>query len=174
MKESLGLLALFVLLALSNTGCAFKSMSISSTSFEAPKVDKPVRKGPEATVSLAWDASPSTNVTSYRLYWGPATATYTNSLDCPADIRTNTVGPLIRGGTYYFAVTALAGTLESLPSNEVQYNPPLPPAPPTNLVIITAQAAPSPAGPWTNVSTFTMTNLEAAGFYRLSITKTNL
>ena len=90
-------------------------------------------------VALAWDPSPTTNVgvIDYRLYYGPASATYTNSFS----VGTNTTGSvsnLVRGSTYFFAVTAFCATnlLESDFSNEVSCRLPAPPNPPTVLKII--------------------------------------
>lgn len=90
-------------------------------------------------VQLAWDPSPTTTmgVINYELYYGPASATYTNSFS----VGTNTTGSvsnLVRGSTYFFSVTAVCATnlLESDFSNEISYTSPTPPAPPTVLKII--------------------------------------
>jgi hypothetical protein len=92
-----------------------------------------------SSVSLAWDPSPTTTmgVINYNLYYGPASATYTNSFS----VGTNTTGSvsnLVRGSTYFFAVTAVCATngLESDFSNEVSCKSPAPPTPPTVLKII--------------------------------------
>jgi hypothetical protein len=90
-------------------------------------------------VQLAWNASPATNfgVLTYNLYYGPASATYTNSFSVGTNI-TGSVSNLVRGSTYFFAVTAVSATysLESDFSNEISYTSPKPPTPPTVLKII--------------------------------------
>lgn len=92
---------------------------------------------PPAYVGLAWDAEPaSNNIALYKLYWGVASRTYTNSL--PFTNNTGTVSNLIRGVTYYFGATAVnTNGLESTNfSNEVSTNSPVPPPPPTVLRLI--------------------------------------
>lgn len=88
-------------------------------------------------VSLAWDASVSTNALTYKIYWGVATRTYTNSVSAGTNL-TCTVSNLVRGPTYFFAATALdISGLESDYSDEVSTTCPAPPMPPTLLKIIT-------------------------------------
>ena len=77
-----------------------------------------------AYVILQWTPSPSPTVTNYNVYYGVASRSYTNELS--VGFATNAIVlPLIRGLTYYFAVTATAmagtNTLESSFSNEVNY-----------------------------------------------------
>jgi fibronectin type 3 domain-containing protein len=80
---------------------------------------------PAASVTLAWDASPSPNVVGYRLYYGTASRAYTHSL-ATGSATTVTVSNLVRGTTYYFAVTAIDEFgLESDFSEEISYMPPL-------------------------------------------------
>jgi len=80
----------------------------------------------DQSVSLAWDASPSTDVAGYVVHYGGASRAYANSLDV-GDTTTATVQGLSEGNTYYFAVTAYdAGGLSSLPSDEVRYEVPIP------------------------------------------------
>lgn len=92
-------------------------------------------------VTLAWDPAPATNnVASYKIYWGVATRTYTNSL--PTSSTTITVSNLAYSTTYFFAATAIGTNgLESVYSSEVFTNTPpvpqFPPPPPTVLRIIT-------------------------------------
>jgi len=71
------------------------------------------------SVTLAWNAV--NGVAGYRLHYGTASGTYTQTVDV-GDITTATVSRLTPGLTYYFAVTAynVAG-LESLPSNQVSF-----------------------------------------------------
>lgn len=75
---------------------------------------------PPASVTLAWNASPGTNViTNYNVYYGLATQTYTGVTAAGTNL-TVTVTNLSRGTTYYFAATAVDNNgLESMYSTEV-------------------------------------------------------
>jgi hypothetical protein len=77
-----------------------------------------------ASVTLAWNPSPDSNVTGYRLYYGTASHNYTNTV--PADLSaTATVAGLAEGATYVFAVTAINNLgMESDYSNEISYTVP--------------------------------------------------
>jgi len=91
-----------------------------------------------ADVTLAWNASTSTSVTGYRVHYGQATATYSNTVDAGAAL-TKVVTGLTPGQRYFFAATAYDGWGQvSSYSNEVVYTVPLPPPPlaPTNLRVI--------------------------------------
>jgi fibronectin type 3 domain-containing protein len=91
-----------------------------------------------ASITLAWNASPSTGLgpISYNMYYGPSSATYTNKLVSNTNL-TLTVSNLVRGSTVYFAVTATTTNgLESVFSNEISYQLSPPPLPPTVLRII--------------------------------------
>lgn len=78
------------------------------------------------SVTLAWDASPSPEVTGYRVYYGAASGDYTNSV-VVGDVTTNTVSGLTSGVTYFFAVTAYdTNVVESTFSNEISFVPGLP------------------------------------------------
>jgi hypothetical protein len=57
------------------------------------------------SITLAWDPSPDTSVVGYKVYWGIATRTYTNSLSA-GGATTLTISNLVAGRTYYFAATA--------------------------------------------------------------------
>jgi hypothetical protein len=74
-----------------------------------------------ASLKLAWDPSPDTSVTGYRLYYGTSGGSYANVVD--AGNRTDyTVTGLDAGTTYYFAATAYTGSGgESTFSNEASY-----------------------------------------------------
>lgn len=79
-----------------------------------------------ASVTLAWDASPDASVTGYRIYFGPASGAYTNSV-AVGNVTNATVTSLKAGAIYYFAATAHDGSgLESAFSNETSYTPPVP------------------------------------------------
>ena len=76
------------------------------------------------SVTLAWDASADVNVTGYRVYYGVASATYTNSA-AVGNVTSATLASLSDGVTYYFAVTAYDATgTESDFSNEATYTVP--------------------------------------------------
>jgi len=79
-----------------------------------------------ASVTLAWDASPSPEVTGYKIYFGPSSRNYTNVINV-GNVLVATVTNLSTGGTYFFAATAYdGGGLESDFSNEVSYTVPVP------------------------------------------------
>lgn len=86
-----------------------------------------------ASVTLAWDTNgsdPTNGPVIYKVYYGPASATYTNTISAGTNL-TATVTNLTKGQTYYFAATAsLTNTLESAYSNEINWtlgtNPPAP------------------------------------------------
>src|SRR5437879_457581 len=75
----------------------------------------------EATVTLAWDPSPDSTVTSYRVHYGLASNDLSGTLDV-GNVTQVTVLNLAPGVLYYFTVTAYNGDgIESLDSNEVSY-----------------------------------------------------
>lgn len=75
-------------------------------------------------VTLAWDRSPDSSVTGYRIYYGAASGNYTNSV-AVGNATTNVLQGLTGGVTYFFAVTAYdASGLESSFSNETSYTVP--------------------------------------------------
>jgi fibronectin type 3 domain-containing protein len=73
-------------------------------------------------VSLAWSASSAPNVVGYRLYYGTAPRTYSQSFGAGVAVGNTTtfnVSGLTAGKTYYFAVTAVDNLgNESAYSNE--------------------------------------------------------
>jgi fibronectin type 3 domain-containing protein len=78
------------------------------------------------SVALAWQPSSSTNVTSYRVYYGTSSGNYTNSV-LVGMVMTNTVSGLASGVTDYFAITVIgADGQESAFSNEINYMPGVP------------------------------------------------
>lgn len=79
-----------------------------------------------ASATVAWDPSPSIDVTGYKLYVGTASKTYTKIFDVgsPLQFRTTNLVPTI---PYFYAVTAYNSIgLESDFSQEISYIPPLP------------------------------------------------
>ncbi len=84
-----------------------------------------------ASVNLAWDASASTDVSGYRIYFGTSSNSMTNTL-AVGNTTTTTVSSLTSGTNYFFTAKATnAAGLESAGSNVLSYTPPNPP-PPTN------------------------------------------
>lgn len=75
------------------------------------------------SVTLAWDASSSSNVISYGIYYGCVSRTYTNRTEV-GNVTNYTITNLSSTATYYFSATAINDIgLESDYSNEVQYPP---------------------------------------------------
>jgi hypothetical protein len=85
--------------------------------------------GQSSSVTLAWDANaattdPGTNTVGYRVYIGPSSGDYTQSIDV-GNSTTATVSGLTSGSTYYFAVIAYSAEASaSSPSNEVSFTAP--------------------------------------------------
>ena len=80
--------------------------------------------GATYTVMLAWDPSASSYVTSYNIYVGTASATYTNVIST-GNVTLATVTGLAWGVTYYYAATAVdINGVESDFSNEISYKRP--------------------------------------------------
>ena len=93
----------------------------------------------KVSVNLAWDASPSPEVTNYKIYWGPTASSYTNCATF-GNVTTATVTGLLPGTKYFFAATAATATgLESDYSNEVGYITPALPSPPARIRIPSAE-----------------------------------
>lgn len=81
------------------------------------------------SVTLAWDPSPATEVTGYRVYYGTASGTYAAFLSVGNTNRATVTG-LAAGVRYYFAATALSSSgLESPFSTEVSQLVPSPTQP---------------------------------------------
>ena len=67
--------------------------------------------------SLAWNASPSSDVAGYKVHYGTASGTYATHLDVGSALSA-TIPNLNSGTTYYFAVSAYNSAGESGYSNE--------------------------------------------------------
>lgn len=130
----------------------------------------------ESSVTLAWDASPDTNVSGYYLCYGLQSGQYTYTNTLPGPITNNVVTGLETGKVYYFAVAAYsADGLMSDFSNEVTYtnNPPIGPSSVTYLVAKVEW--------WTNMMYITRSNFNLTSFtnpptlqfYRSSLIITN-
>lgn len=87
------------------------------------------------SVRLAWNKSLTTNVTGYRVYYGAASGNYSNSI-VAGNVTNNTVGGLMGGVAYYFAVASYnASGVLSVFSNEISYVPVIP-VPPSSVATI--------------------------------------
>jgi len=62
-----------------------------------------------ATVSFRWQQNSEPDLAGYKLYYGPASRTYTNHV-LLGRIGTYTMSNLVAGATYYFALAALNTT----------------------------------------------------------------
>lgn len=88
------------------------------------------------SVKLAWDASPSSDVTGYNVYYRTDSGDWSLPLDV-GNVTTATVSNLNDATTYVFSVTAYnSARIESPRSNEVPYTTPSPP-PPEELYTLT-------------------------------------
>lgn len=81
-------------------------------------------------IKLAWDASPSTNVTGYILYAGTNNPALTNVAERINTGTNQTISvSFAKSGSWFFWVTAHDDLrVESLPSNILQVQVPEPPA----------------------------------------------
>ena len=87
------------------------------------------------SVSLAWNPSAGPDIAGYKIYYGAASLTYTNTTDV-GNATNATVANLISGTTYFFAATAYdTSGLESDYSAEVVY---------TNQATVTITNVPPP------------------------------
>ena len=76
--------------------------------------------GSSESIRLAWDKSPSTKVTGYKILFGSQPGNYTDSVDV-GDVATATLSGLKSGTKYYVVVVAVDGRgNQSPPSNELQ------------------------------------------------------
>ena len=72
-------------------------------------------------LDLSWNASTSTNVAGYNLYYGTASGNYTSKISA-GNVTAITISNLVPGVTYYFAATAYdANGNESPLSNEASF-----------------------------------------------------
>lgn len=86
----------------------------------------------QAQVTLAWTPSSSSGLSGYNMYQGGSSGAYTNvSFVAGANTTSVTLTNLVRGSLTFYAVTAVSTNgLESVYSNEVNYqSPALPVAP---------------------------------------------
>ena len=130
-----------------------------------------VVSNPAPVVQLAWNPSTASGVTNYTVYFGVGSGQYTNKT-LVGSITNAAITLPARGVTFYFAATATAGGLESLFSNEVNYTPPNPPAPPTQkpLTVLTVMKSTAPDGVFADAGmSWSDVPSDTASFYRLKI-----
>lgn len=86
----------------------------------APAADYPTNRG---TVTLAWDASPDTNVVGYRIVFGAESGLYSQSSSIISNATTVHLVGLEEGRLYFAACVAIdrSGVM-SVPSNEVEFH----------------------------------------------------
>ena len=71
------------------------------------------------TISLAWDANPSSGIAGYKVYYGTSSGDYPTVINV-GDTTTYTISNLHSGHTYYLAVTVYdTSGNESGYSNEI-------------------------------------------------------
>jgi hypothetical protein len=89
--------------------------------------------------TLTWDASPEFGLVGYKIYYGTASYSYTQTVTV-GNVTRATIDGLEAGRTYYFAVTALYGFGEESDfSNEATYVVP-------NSMVVTLQVIPQADG----------------------------
>ncbi|MEW6219008.1 MAG: PKD domain-containing protein [Thermodesulfobacteriota bacterium] len=105
---------------------------------------------PAAEITLTWDANREPRLAGYRIYWGQASRSYSQSADAgPA--TTFTVTGLAPDQTFYFAATAYDGAGNESPfSDEISWRSPAAPAAAPEVPAQTPppgrdEAAPAPA-----------------------------
>ncbi len=103
------LVALFVLIAL----CAGGALWLTA-------IRVPETSSRPASIKLAWDKSPSPNVTGYKILIGPHPRGYTDAVNVGNE-GTVTLTQLMQGTRYYIVVVAVdAEGKQSAPSNEIE------------------------------------------------------
>jgi hypothetical protein len=84
----------------------------------------------QSSVTLAWNASTSSGVSGYKVYRGAATGNYNLSVN-PGNVTQATIGGLVPGATYCFAVSAYSTDgVESPLSAEISFTTPTNSRPP--------------------------------------------
>lgn len=155
-------------------GVALLVLTVTFLSHAAPPPLPPAAKAivrSQPAVGLQWDDpnAPGSSL-GYKVYWGPSSGAYTNNQQV---VTNSSVVTLEYGSLYFFAVTCLgSGGSESVPSNEVAYQTPNQPMPPTNLVVVAVNLEGSGnLVLWTNVSVLNITNYPGSKttFYRSSL-----
>lgn len=181
--QSIGIVAMLIVLAVcadgsivptAKRGPAYKSPRAAGEMMNAPMLLGATSLTPSQrivtvsvpktrAVNLAWN--PSSDVAGYNVFSGGRSRSYTNSL-AVGNVVAASVPNLLKGSTYYFAVTAYdAFGYESQFSSEVSYTVPF-----YDLfgVSVTFLKSDKSTGPWTSVTTFpeiTVANTNLTEFY---------
>jgi hypothetical protein len=103
------------------------SVSDGQASVELPPFDVEVQAYASGTATLSWlapsknlDGSALVDLSGYRLYWGPESGNYSDSVEISNPGITTFVVENLTTGWHYFAITAVNGqSLESPMSSEV-------------------------------------------------------
>ena len=118
-------------------------------------------------LTLTWDANPDTNTMGYIVYYGGQSLTYTNAIDVGM-VRTAVIPGLATNIQYFFAVTAYnARGLESDFSAELVYTVTNAPA---QVWLVQSWTATNIVGPWSNIITMRMTNMDQVRFFKTTAT----
>ncbi|WP_231571006.1 CBM96 family carbohydrate-binding protein [Gordoniibacillus kamchatkensis] len=146
-----------------------KLSTVSPTTPAAPQLTEAVQ-GP-GSATLKWTAS--AGAAGYRMYYGTAPGTYTNTVDVTEVSGDNryTVTGLTDGATYYFAVKAFNGAGESAASNELPVTLPFAIAPSDDAYVRNGSYANSNFG---TSDQLVVKNDPNSGYYRYSYLKFDL
>jgi len=152
----------------STLSCLFLALSVSAASYLVPKVSP-------REVGLAWDPSPSLEVSGYNIYVGVLPRSYTNIVKF-GNVTSCVISNLVPGVRYFFTATAYdAQGNESEWCNEVYWLVPMTINPPANIrasntvVRVTVEQSPRPnKGPWTEFATMS-TQTAFPGYYRSTV-----
>lgn len=118
-------------------------------------------------LTLTWDANPDTNTVGFIVYYGAKSLTYTNAIDVGMS-RTNVIPGLATNVTYCFAVTAYnAARVESDFSAELIYTITNTPA---QVWLVQSWTGTNIAGPWSNIITMRLTNMDLVRFFKTTAT----
>ncbi len=120
---------------------------------------------PGYSVTLAWNHSPSTNATSYRIYYGPSSGHYTNSAF--VGYTTNAVMTGMGVPTFFAAVAVADDGEESIYSNEAIFYGY------ENVATLYVQTNGSPNGVFKDAFPALTNKVVGNLFYRLRIANTN-
>ena len=108
------------------------AMLFSSVLLAAQSTMAPSTPGQISSLTVSWtEATP--NCSSFNLYRGAKAGSedYTKPLVTVSGAASKwTDSSVLPGSSYYYTVTAVAGGMESAPSNEVSAQAPVPPSPP--------------------------------------------
>jgi hypothetical protein len=105
-----------------STNTTATNVTLNSVADQARVFRVSASNSPPQSANLAWNAGDSSGVVAgYFIYYGTATASYTNRID--AGLATEGVVPGLAAGTsYYFATTAYGPSgVESAYSNEAMW-----------------------------------------------------